>query len=821
MTKIKFGCIRLIAAVVALFAACAATLSVSADTLTFGAPDARVSGQEQIAPGTVATSIKAYVNEGETLVLTNGDITLNAPVAGERPVIAADGGALRVASALTAPDGLLVTGDSEMLVQTEFYPNAYNHSITSSLFAEGKNIDDYAPAMGKIIRRLSDITSPLDGRPYCVRRSPGELTFEMQCIDTYLRVIKVRLFQVGADIHAQVLWGRYASAGLGYGYSLENAGADVPIHSKTHQMTQDNQTWFGVHTLALVPNSSASSIRLSGDLSVSGGMAVDSAFATLEGSGTIANDLAIPLVLSNSTLRVCRDADTTLSANVDSFNGTLAIGNGNGDRAVEVGEIASITASQTTLFKNALIDDLEITGSRFISNNGAVLDDDKTWFGFYDKKAGALTFQVQGSQTWNKGVVVELWQEGSNIVGRVAYMRYANLSTWPGLDMRIPGNYIGTGNYAVTNVTYTLKSSPKVCLAGTATSGVAMSVVVESNAVAKVDSLNAVPSSESGSVTVEHGGQLWWRNAGSQTVQKSFHVSGGLFYLERALTDYNVYDLEGGTLALYNLGPNNSTSEAGSYLNKMSFRDSARLTGRRPRIGGTTSWTVAGNAPSFWETGGRLVGGGNASTEGTAQFTLDVADVTGDGDADFISTPATMSGFEDSLFTDFDANTARLKIVKTGDGTWEWRAKGGTWTGRLVVNAGAVRFTKSETLAADGLGVQLGGGELDLSAGTTNAIPKFVVAADSSLRLGADAVVTLPAPGDDFASGTEIADGVSLDIVGPEVPERERTGVRIGTSDCLDAAILKRLRYNDSYVHQDAEGYLRIGRSGGLIIFVH
>ena len=151
--------------IIAALAAFALCVSASGDPLAFGTAGAPVSGTQQIAPGTVGTGIEAYVVEGGALVLTNGDITLTAPAAGERPAIAANGGALRVASALAAPDGLLVAGDSEPLVQTEFYPNAYNHSSTSSLFAAGRNIDDYAPAMGKLIKRLSDVSRPLDGPP--------------------------------------------------------------------------------------------------------------------------------------------------------------------------------------------------------------------------------------------------------------------------------------------------------------------------------------------------------------------------------------------------------------------------------------------------------------------------------------------------------------------------------------------------------------------------------------------------------------------------------------------------------------------------------
>ena len=810
----------------------------SADTLTFGTSDVPVSGTQQIASGTVATGVEAHIAEGETLVLTNGDITLNAPAAGEKPSIAVDGGKLRVASALAAPDGLLVAGDSEMLVQTEFYPNAYNHSTTSSLFAAGKNIDDYVPAAGKCILRLSDMSNPKSACPYYVRRSPGELTFELQFSDGYLRSIKVRLYQMGEDIYAQVMWARWADTGFGCGYSLENnVGTAVPIYSQTHKNT-DSQMWYGVHTLVLMPNSSANATCLSGDISVSDGMTVESGFASIEGAGTIANDLAGPLVLSNSTLRVCRDVDTTLRADIKAFNGVLVFGSGNNSFREESGTIPTIDYnSVTTLFRDALIENLEITGADLLQRNGATIYSFPTkekWFGWNEKRDGLITFQVQIADSgYNKCAIVEIWQEGSNIVGKTTSSPYnSSLTTSPlGTDMRIRANVTGNGNYFATNITYTMRfnMSPAVHLAGTATNGAPMSVVVESNAVVKVNGFQAVPLGASGSVTIERGGEMLWQNAGGSAAQQVFNVRGKLSYMSLAYIDNYIHYLDGGTLALYNIGEGSTDEikrqEAGQSLGKMTFRDGARLVGRRPRIRGSsassrTRWTVTGNAPSFWESGGRLTGSGTASTEGAAAFTVDVADVTGNDDADFISTPATLSGFSDSLFTDFQSNSSymRLRIVKTGGGTWEWRAKGGTWTGRLVVNAGAVRFMKSETMAADGLGVQLGGGELQLAAGTTNSVPKLVVSANSTLSLSEGAVIEFPDGVESFASGTTISNGVTFAISGPDVTVGRRMGVRFGTSACLSDNVLRQIKYNDMRVMQDSEGWLKPYVAGFMII---
>lgn len=809
----------------------AAVFAASADTLTFGTPGEPVSGTREIAPGTVATGLEAHVVEGGTLVLTNGDVTLNAPAAGELPTISASGGALRVASDLAAPGGLRVAGRGEVIVREEFYPQAYNHSPTASLFAAGKNIDDFMPIDGKRISNMRELSNPKPGYPCCVRRSPGELTFEMQYKDDYLRSIKVRLFQDGPDIYAQVMWGRYASPSYGYGHSLEAPGSYInstPIQSQTHQMTESHQVWFGVHTLALASLPRVDrAYTFAGGLDVSGRMFVDSSFMSIEGSGTLANDLAVPLSLSNSTLRVRRDVDTTLRSDIEAFNGTLSLGGTQGGSRVESGAIVTIGGAKTTLFYDALIEDLEITGAYVRQGTGSALIGDRSWFGYCEKNATEITFQAQGwsADGWNKCALVKIWQDGSNIVGQVTGKPYNAIGVSPlGTDMRIAANVKGQGDYNATNITYTMRvnASPVVHLAGTATNGAPMSVVVESNANVVVDSPQALPPARNGLVTVERGAVMRWACGNAQSgYMPTFCVRGRLFYLKAGYRDGSVYELDGGFMALYNLGENSSTTEAGQYLNNMTFRNGARLVGRRPRIGysGACVWTVTGDSPSYWESGGRLVGDGNASKESGYSFTVNVADVTGDDDADFISTPAAASGFADSLFTDYNSSLMRLKVIKVGGGTWEWRAKGGTWTGRLMVNAGAVRFMKSGTLAANGLGVQLGGGELQLAAGTSNAIPKFVVAVDSSLRLGEGAVVDLPDVADDFAYGTAFTNGVALDIFGPHVRDGARTGVRFGTSACLGADLLSRVRYNDFYVTQDEEGYLRSASHGTMVIF--
>ena len=58
---------------------------------------------------------------------------------------------------------------------------------------------------------------------------------------------------------------------------------------------------------------------------------------------------------------------------------------------------------------------------------------------------------------------------------------------------------------------------------------------------------------------------------------------------------------------------------------------------------------------------------GNASKESGYSFTVNVADVTGDDDADFISTPAAASGFADSLFTDYNNQAVVARGMEAED----------------------------------------------------------------------------------------------------------------------------------------------------------
>jgi len=62
-------------------------------------------------------------------------------------------------------------------------------------------------------------------------------------------------------------------------------------------------------------------------------------------------------------------------------------------------------------------------------------------------------------------------------------------------------------------------------------------------------------------------------------------------------------------------------------------------------------------------------------------------------------------------------------------------------------------------------------------------------------------------------------EGARLAVTGPEVKEMRRTGLRVGTTACLPAQTLSKIKYNDLAVCQDREGYILTAGRGTLILF--
>ena len=57
-----------------------------------------------------------------------------------------------------------------------------------------------------------------------------------------------------------------------------------------------------------------------------------------------------------------------------------------------------------------------------------------------------------------------------------------------------------------------------------------------------------------------------------------------------------------------------------------------------------------------------------------------------------------------------------------------------------------------------------------------------------------------------------------LAVTSPEVKDLHRTGLRVGTTACLPAQTLSRIKYNDFAVCQDREGYILTVGHGTVIL---
>ncbi len=58
-----------------------------------------------------------------------------------------------------------------------------------------------------------------------------------------------------------------------------------------------------------------------------------------------------------------------------------------------------------------------------------------------------------------------------------------------------------------------------------------------------------------------------------------------------------------------------------------------------------------------------------------------------------------------------------------------------------------------------------------------------------------------------------------LAVTGPEVKVMHRTGLRVGTTACLPAQTLSKIKYNDLAVCQDRAGYILTAGHGTIILF--
>ena len=220
--------------------------------------------------------------------------------------------------------------------------------------------------------------------------------------------------------------------------------------------------------------------------------------------------------------------------------------------------------------------------------------------------------------------------------------------------------------------------------------------------------------------------------------------------------NYDPIDLVGGTLSLRE--SDTGAIDSGTYLSYVTLMNGACIRGKPARVGHAATsgnWIVAGDSPSYCESGMEFTaaGGNTART-----FALNVKDVA-EG-SDFIVT----GDLVDYGSLQNDSGYWNVHIIKAGVGTME--VSGDIkLPNEISVNDGALRLAETCTFSVSRVHsttngtkvaeIWLAGGALETAAGATNTIGKIVTkVANAPLNLGDGSKLTLA--GFDFDADTNL-----------------------------------------------------------------
>ena len=645
----------------------------------------------------------------------------------------------------------------------------------------------------------------------------------------YTKCVKAEFTQVGADIWGKAVYARYyATQGvnmLGYNFDTGGSNQGISINRDAGGYGIRYLTFLmegplpEPQTLALVSQTNA----FSGDLTIADGATVLTEWR-LNTNGTYAGTLD-----NNGTFRY-------RSAASENFSGALNGSSGKG--ALVIGEKAEgtdltfdanfLTTTPQMVFPNARLADYQSAygwlGGSSVAN-GPVFAAGS----YFSNDGQTATVQLQienGSPppVYTKCVKVELTQVGSDIHARAVYAKYTTGGSF-GFNFDLGGTSVavatsaGTSYYGVPSLTLSPGKQTSPRLAWNA-SGFTGKMIVESG-VTTVAALNALP--QGGGIHVR-GGNLVLDVSGLVNTANIGGSNPITVYRDGTLTALSAWNvghsrlltLDGGTLNITAASSSSTIPLDGvQYINNLTLKDGARIIGRTPRVGYTIDgvWRVQGTSPSFVETMLALV---------SANWTLDVEDVTGDSAPDVFFTGAR---------TNYPSE-GPLTWRKRGEGTASIAGDGTGYTGPLVIEGGAIRldapnaFSASTVITLNGGWLEAGNsgctvgaitaaaGGIDLSrgTGTLTSAGALTLAGDTAIRLGTGAVA--------FAdtSAALWAEGATLNLIG-DLPRRT---VRFGTTqNGLTPEQLRQIRLNGvvkGSLGLDPDGYLKESRGTILLI---
>lgn len=646
--------------------------------------------------------------------------------------------------------------------------------------------------------RITGNSTP--GQVYFFTNNGATATYQLQTYNgRYTKCVKIQLVQSGPDITACAISAKYYST-----QDVNVLGIDFDTASGVlpgDVTTSHTGAGYGAAQTILISASDRAVLTLSGINTYTG--------ATIAGNGTL--EIASPGVLGGGTYagQILTTGSLLYNSNMrQTLSGTIS-GTGSLVKStpvienVPIDQEGYVQTNATAYFTNAALKDYRsadgIMGGSHITSPPMA----ESFHYMFDGTKATCQFQAF-DDVYIKCVKVEFTQVGADIAARGVYAKYISDDNKLGYDFDKGGNSttIATSSsavgYGISQITLNTTGSSKLTLAGI--NSYNGGTVVDAGVLEATTSADALPPA--GGITVNANGELLLNVAGLNSTPSTtassvggsnpITVNGGKLTLAQFFNagHNRLITINGGTLD--SMFMNNDDN--GNYINKVTLMNGARVIGYKLRIGyiSTPIITVSGTSPSFLEAGMNLV------KYGVVPLTLNVADVTGNDDADLLI-PGTISDYYESIL-------GGMPIVKTGAGTVSFSGVN-TFTGTVTITEGTLALDGNSALNVTN-NLILNGGALSIGA-VTNACGTLTLSTNSVINLGEGALC--------FKDSSTVAWGnnAALELIGTLGPQTLRVGTN---ATALTPAQLAAISYNGQSVSLRSDGYLSPWRRGTVLI---
>ena len=759
---------------------------------------------------------------GAEVSLAVGELKLALPVAAEGAVT------FGAEAALEVYDGQPLSGVSNIVVFS------------------GMTLSEWTPTWCDFNKKnWPGCVFAVQGRGYPYHLTPGEGTLDVQfqALDgSFVKTIKVRFVQEGEDVAARILYTRYIT-----GIAYLGADFDTLEGTSPYRVAIDN---IGVHgydidyiamrqvtpelpsvvvenafsAAGTVTNGATASLVFSGDAAISASGACPYDFYVLgtlgfknrhsgrfDISGTVSGGAGAALSFLPWDCDLPVVPGDTLCYTGTSMNGTAPyIGTSWNTMATIKGMAPSAITNVTGLIQGPNIATDTDPHVYFVSNS-------------VDGLTRFYQFQTRDGN-WFKTIDLEINYVEPLLRVRVPRAQYCSWSNVPGTgdekfgyiltldDAKAKGGKdYGVWGYCIHHVNVAFADHDAVFAATSALTGansiLSGRVDVEGSGRVKTCLVvsNAAALPPNGTLNVMSNGIVELAATGLslytgyQSGTCKMNVMRGGELRQTAATavfgaDNQRVSVDGGTVVTVTA----SDKDARTYLQYLDISNGGVVKGPTyPRVGYSKEcrWTSSGDLTNKIECGLILTGGNESG--GERKFP-----VVCDG-------PLAFNG----VMIAYNSQLTNLVIEKMGPSK-------AIQNGRNFMVAPVRIFEGTWVLGASGLVnatkvFELRGGTLELADGVVQDLAQLPILTNgvSGVTLGEGSALSLAEGGLTFVEGARLA------VTGPEVKDMHRTGLRVGTTACLPAQTLSKIKYNDRAVCQDREGYILTAGRGTLILF--